>query len=114
MILIIYLRVYFYYHNFVEALADEKVEVIKPAPVAVTNVNKWDGEDEDDVKVSWCNKPAHRLHIRCEHNLFNMNIVCQMFRIAGKMKRKKPRRSNKSMRRQSLKRPNHKSLCSRN
>lgn len=36
-----------------EKLADEPVPVVKK-PVVVANVNKWEGEDEDDVKVSKC------------------------------------------------------------
>lgn len=35
-----------------EKLAEEPSEVTKKAPIK-TNVNKWDGEDEDDVKDSW-------------------------------------------------------------
>lgn len=34
-----------------EKLADAPVEAVKK-PVVVANINKWDGEDEDDVKVS--------------------------------------------------------------
>lgn len=35
--------------SILEKLAEVPVPVVKP-PVPV-NVNKWDGEDEDDVKV---------------------------------------------------------------
>lgn len=35
----------------VEKLADEPEQVVKK-PVVVANINKWEGEDEDDVKVS--------------------------------------------------------------
>lgn len=45
---------------YVEKLAEEPEEAVKK-PVVVANVNKWEGEDEDDVKVSfrhtyfdWC------------------------------------------------------------
>lgn len=37
-------------NSIVEKLAEEPTKVVKP-PVPA-NVNKWDGEDEDDVKVS--------------------------------------------------------------
>lgn len=36
---------------FIEKLAEEPSEATKKAPIK-TNVNKWDGEDEDEVKVS--------------------------------------------------------------
>lgn len=35
-----------------EKLADAPEEVVKK-PVIVANINKWEGEDEDDVKDSW-------------------------------------------------------------
>lgn len=47
-----WISVQFSFRNYIEALADEKVEVAKPVAAAPVNVNKWDGEDEDDVKVS--------------------------------------------------------------
>lgn len=34
-----------------EKLAEEPEQVVKK-PVVVANINKWEGEDEDDVKVS--------------------------------------------------------------
>lgn len=34
---------------FIEKLADEPVK----KPAIVNNINKWEGEDEDDVKVSF-------------------------------------------------------------
>lgn len=38
---------------FVEKLADEAAtEAAKKVVVPVASINKWDGEDEDDVKVS--------------------------------------------------------------
>lgn len=35
-----------------EKLAEEPTKLVKAIP-AVTNVNKWDGEDEGDVKVNF-------------------------------------------------------------
>lgn len=34
-----------------EKLADAPEQAVKK-PVIVSNINKWEGEDEDDVKVS--------------------------------------------------------------
>lgn len=34
-----------------EKLADEPEKEVKK-PVVVANINKWEGEDEDDIKVS--------------------------------------------------------------
>lgn len=50
------LLIFFILEN-VETLADEKVEIAKPVVVPV-NVNKWDGEDEDEIKVSGWHAPS--------------------------------------------------------
>lgn len=35
-----------------EKLAEEPAKVVVVKPAVVANVNKWEGEDEDDIKVS--------------------------------------------------------------
>lgn len=39
------------FYMILEKLAEAPAEAVKK-PVPVANINKWEGEDEDDVKVS--------------------------------------------------------------
>lgn len=45
------LLIIFFPKCYVEKLAEEPPQAVKK-PVVTTNVNKWEGEDEDDIKVS--------------------------------------------------------------
>lgn len=64
---------------FVEKLADETGEEVKK-PVIMANINKWEGEDEDDVKVSFCKFcVSHKLVNTCMRWTFTFCVRVAVF-----------------------------------
>ena len=70
-------------------MAEEKAPVVAPA-AKPQNVNKWEGEDEEeDVKVSKI------IHINVNSHRFHDQLFTLVYRTAGTLKRRNMKRRTK-------------------